>query len=247
MPFFNHLINTNTNQILSIMNNSTLFLMLRDHKILESLTPQELEMLSKHALLKTIKKNNQIYDHGDQSQYVYLVEKGSIKLGIHSSCGKILIKDIVYENSVFGENIFQEDNLRQEFAETMEDTTVLKIPVGIIRKLVEENGTFANDLMSIIITRLQLLQERMHSFVFKKAKARIAEFIKRTGQLRGIRIGIDECLINHGMSHKEIAYLTDTSRQTVARVLGELKRSNIIHFGTRKPNKILIRDMAALV
>lgn len=228
------------------MTNSTIFLMLKQHDILKSLTQQELDMMSSHCLLQTVRKNNCIYDHGDVSQYVYLVEKGSVKLGIHSTSGKTLIKDIVYENSIFGENIFIEGNLRQEFAETLSDVTVLKVPVGIFRKLVEENGVFANDIMSTIIIRLQMLEERMHSFVFKKAKVRIANFIKRTGTLRGIKIGIDECLINHGMSHREIAYLTDTSRQTVARVLGELKNADIIHFSARKPNKILIRDMAAL-
>jgi len=213
------------------MNYSTIFLMLKQFEILKSLDQQEIDMMSKHTSLQTIKKNNEIYDHGDDSQYVYLVQKGSVKLGINASCGKILIKDIVYEDSVFGENIFLEDNKRQEFAQTMADTTVLKVPVGIFRKLVEGNSEFANEVMNIIICRLQHLEERMHSFVFKKAKIRIANFIKRTG---------------HGMSHKEIAYLTDTSRQTVARVLGELKNSNIIHFSARKPNKILIRDMAAL-
>ena len=45
------------------------------------------------------------------------------------------------------------------------------------------------------------------------------------------------------MSHKEIAYLTDTSRQTVARILNELKKENFIHYGSRKSSKILIRDM----
>lgn len=241
----NHLIGTN--QILAIMNYSTIFLMLKQHSILANLTEAQVDMLSKHTMLQTIKKGSPIYDHGDTSQYVYLVEKGSVKLGIHASCGKILIKDIIYENSVFGENVFLADNRRQEFAETMTDVNVLKIPVGIFKKMVEENGTFANDIMAIIITRLQMLEERMHSFVFKKAKVRIANFIKKTGDLKGIRIGVDECLINHGMSHKEIAYLTDTSRQTVARVLGDLKKANIIHFSARKPNKILIRDMAALM
>ena len=203
-------------------------------------------MLAGHSLLQTVRKNTAIYDHGDSTQFVYLVEKGSVKLGIHSTSGKTLIKDLVYENSLFGENIFVEGNLRQEFAETLSDVTLLKVPVPIFRKLVEENGAFANDIMSVIISRLQMLEERMHSFVFKKAKVRIANFIKQTGTLRGIKIGIDECLINHGMSHREIAYLTDTSRQTVARVLGELKNADIIHFSARKPNKILIRDMAAL-
>ena len=44
------------------------------------------------------------------------------------------------------------------------------------------------------------------------------------------------------MSHKEIAHLTDTSRQTVARVLGELKREKLIHFSDRRPNKTLLKN-----
>ena len=64
--------------------------------------------------------------------------------------------------------------------------------------------------------------------------------------MHGITIGLNEILINHGMSHKEIAFLTDTSRQTVARILNELKETNIIHFSDRKPNKILIRELAML-
>ncbi len=229
------------------MNYSTIFIMLKQYSILNSLTDQQIEMLSKHTLLRTIKKNKLVYSHGDKCQNVYLVEKGNVKLGIDSSCGKVLIKDIVYENSIFGENVFLQNDHRQEFATAMTDVTVLKIPVGIFKKMVEDNGVFANDIMGVIIARLQLLDERMHSFVFKKAKIRIANFLNRLGKIQGIKIGIDECLINHGLSHKEIGRLTDTSRQTVARVLGELKKSGIIHFSTRKPHKILIRDMAALI
>ena len=63
---------------------------------------------------------------------------------------------------------------------------------------------------------------------------------------KGIKIGFDEILIHHGLSHKEIANITDTSRQTVARVLSELKKLDVIHFSARKPHKILIRDIAYL-
>ena len=157
-----------------------------------------------------------------------------------------MIKDIVYENSLFGENVFVDDKTRKEFAKTMTDTSVIRIPIEVFRTMVEENGAFANDVMGVVLHRLQLLEERMQSFVFKKAKKRIVDFILKTGQLRGIKIGMEEILINHGMSHKEIAYLTDTSRQTVARVLGELKREDLIHFSARKPNKILIRNMMNL-
>lgn len=106
----------------------------------------------------------------------------------------------------------------------------------------QNNPVFANLITETIIERLQNLQVRMEAFANKSAKQRIVEFIKNSARIRGIKIGINECLINHGMSHKEIAFLTDTSRQTVARILGELKKTDIIHFGARKPGKILIRD-----
>lgn len=228
------------------MINSSIFLMLREFDILKSLSERDIEEMTKQAQLRRIEKNNLIYNPGDDSKFVYLVQKGSVKLGINASCGKILIKDIVYENSLFGENIFVGEGKRKEFAKTMTDTSVIKIPTDVFRSMVAENGAFANDIMGVVLHRLQLLEERMQSFVFKKAKMRIMDFIKRTGELRGIKIGMQEILINHGMSHKEIAYLTDTSRQTVARVLGELKREDLIHFSARKPNKILIRNMMSL-
>lgn len=35
-------------------------------------------------------------------EYVYFVEKGSVKLGIFASCGKSLTKDIIYDSVLFG-------------------------------------------------------------------------------------------------------------------------------------------------
>lgn len=228
------------------MYNSSIFLMLREYKLLQSLSEKEIEQLSAVATIAHFDKNSFIYEVGDTSKYVYLVQKGSVKLGITASCGKILIKDIAYEHALFGENVFLNSDDRKEYAKTMKDTTIIKIPVNDFRSLVSENAEFAAEVMGVVIHRLKLLEERMQAFVFKKAKKRIVDFIKNTGRLRGIKIGIDEILINHGMSHKEIAYLTDTSRQTVARVLGELKRDELIHFSARKPNKILIRNTMLL-
>ena len=90
------------------------------------------------------------------------------------------------------------------------------------------------------------LETRMSNFVIKKAQSRILAFLKQLADTKGIKIGLDEVLINHGLSHKEIANITDTSRQTVARVLGDLKRQNVIHFSARKPHKILIRNIISL-
>ena len=228
------------------MNTSAKFVILRDFKILKTLTDAEISLLATQAYYEQTVKNNFLYQSGAKSDYVYLICKGSIKLGTLSSDGRTLIKDLIYEGELMGENVFSSENTRNEYAEAMSDCKYFRIESSMFRKLVGQNTSFANDIIHLIVTRMQALEERLQSFVFKKAKVRIVEFIFRTGSRKGIKIGIDEWLINHGMSHKEIAFLTDTSRQTVARVLNELKKENLIHYGTRKSSKILIRNLIGL-
>lgn len=226
------------------MINSTKVLMLREVELFSTLSINEINKFANNSQLKRFHKNEFIYKNGSEINSVYIIENGCVKLGTETKNAKTLIKHLLYEHDILGENVFTGKMQRKEFAQVMADTTVIIIPVALFKDTVIKNVEFATGIMETIITRLNVVENRMHNFVFKKAKQRILDFILNTGKLRGIRIGIDECLINHGMSHKEIAYLTDTSRQTVARVLGELKRENLIHFSPRKPSKILIRGVA---
>ncbi|WP_235297222.1 Crp/Fnr family transcriptional regulator [Portibacter marinus] len=229
------------------MENNSMIADLKNFPILSDCTEKELDWLASKSTDKTFFKGESIYREGDEGSHVYFVLRGSAKLGITSSCGKILIKDIVHEGDLFGENIFTSVSSRKEFAEVMKGkVSLLMLRKEDFQKLLLHNKQFANKVVNLIVTRLNALEKRMENFIFKKAKARIVDFIVSTGKARGIKIGLDELLINHGMSHKEIAFLTDTSRQTVARVLGELKKDSLIHFSSRKPSKILIRDLASL-
>ncbi len=225
---------------------STKIQMVEQFKLLSSLSTFHKEDLARNARVIDLKKSALVYEAGSPIQNVYFIVKGSVKMGAHTSAGKTLIKNIVYQNEIFGENVFTSAETRQEFVEVMSNVKLLEIPLGVFKRLVINNHHFGQLVMQIVIGRLSNLENRMQNFVFKKAKKRIVDFITRTADLRGVKIGFDEILVNHGMSHKEIAYLTDTSRQTVARVLGELKKDNLIHFSARKPSKILIRNLAGL-
>lgn len=228
------------------MNHSAKIVVFREMPVFKHLTPDQISVLADHAAFVHIPKHQMIFNIGTKMEYVYVIEKGSVKLGVYAENDKSLTKDIIYENGIFGENIFSTNDKTREFAETMLDTKLYKIPVNVFRQMVTQNSLFANTVMNIILTKLQIIEERLQSFVFCKAKERIVDFIYRTGLRKGIKIGIKECLIDHGMSHKEIAYMTDTSRQTVARILNELKKEDYIHYGSHKSSKILIRDMEVM-
>lgn len=219
--------------------------LLKTNPFFEVLTPAELEAVSQKASFVSVRRKKRVYEFGDDLDKVYIVHKGSIKLGTDIETNKSLVKHIAYEHDIFGENVFMEKR-RSEYAEAIKDSTLIALDTNTIKNLLTKNSQFANKITEVIIERINNLEQRMKNFIFMKAHKRISHFLKQTALARGIKIGMEEILINHGMSHKDISFLTDTSRQTVTRVLAELKTANLIHFSARKPNKILIRDIAAL-
>jgi len=214
--------------------------------MLSTLSDQEKMELAEVTSIKEYKKNDYVYRTNDEITKVCLVEKGAIFIGKLTSSNKPILKDIIYTDSVFGENIFTKLKRRSDFAQALKDSRVLLIPVSHFEKLFKSNRKFSMEITASMISKLENLESRIQNFVFLKAKERISAFLHKSAMKSGIKIGLDEILINLGLSHKELAYITDTSRQTVARVLGDLKKANTIHFSERKPGKILIRNLEAL-
>ena len=154
------------------MNPSSKFLILKQFELLSDLSESELNMLSNVAVFKRILRGEYIYHENDQVQYVYLIEKGSVKLGSNTGEEKLLIKDIVHEQSMFGENVFIDRDARLEFAEVLNDAKLFMIPVDFFKNLVQTNGDFAKRVLDLIVTRLRHLEERVQSFVFNKWPAK---------------------------------------------------------------------------
>jgi len=228
------------------MLHSSKFLILRDLEIFKSFSDNQIEQLSNQVLYEKCSKGNYLFQVGDAMTYVYVIHKGAVKVGMNTSNDKVLIKEIAYKDELVGENILPGHPERRLFAHAVKDTEVFKIPTSYFKTMLERNPNLCQELTQILIKKMSSLETRMSNFVFKKAQSRIVDFLKELALTNGMKIGFDEILVNHGLSHKEIANITDTSRQTVARVLGDLKRQNIIHFSARKPHKILIRNMVKL-
>lgn len=90
--------------------------------------------------------------------------------------------------------------------------------------------------------RLRKMERRIESLVFKDARSRIVEFLKEMAEEKGQKVGFETMIKNH-FTHKDIASLTGTSRQTVTTIMNELREENVITFDRRR---ILIRDMEKL-
>ena len=189
------------------------------------------------------KKDQFIYLEEDASKYVFLIAGGRVKIGNYSSDGKEIIKAILSQGEIFGEMALTGETKRNDFAQAMEDnTSICPLTIHDMHELMAQNKALNFKIIKLIGLRLKKMERRIESLLFKDARTRIIEFLRDSAEEKGKKVGY-EMLIKNNLTHKDIANLTGTSRQTVTTVLNELKDKNIINFDRRR---ILIRDMALL-
>jgi len=189
------------------------------------------------------KKDQFIYLQEDFSQNIFLIANGRVKIGNYSLDGKEIIKAILTQGEVFGEMALTGETRRNDFAQAMDDdTSICPLTIEDMRDLMAENKALNFKIIKLIGLRLKKMERRIESLLFKDARTRIIEFLRDSAEEKGKKVGF-EILIKNNLTHKDIANLTGTSRQTVTTILNELKDKNIINFDRRR---ILIRDMALL-
>jgi CRP/FNR family cyclic AMP-dependent transcriptional regulator len=131
---------------------------------------------------------------------------------------------------------------RVDFAQAMEDTVICPLTIEELKQLMYENKELSFKILKLIGLRIMKLERKLELLVFKDARTRIVEFLKDAAEWKGKKVGF-ETQIQTSLTHKDIASLTGTSRQTVTTILNDLKEKNLINFNRKQ---ILIRDLDSL-
>lgn len=184
-----------------------------------------------------------VYFEDEPSEAIYLVVSGRVKVGSYTEDGREITKAILSKGEMFGEMALVGEEKRNEFAQAMEDGTELCVfGVDELRARMMENKDFSVKIFQIIGLKIKKLERKVESLVFKDSRARVVDFLKELAVEKGKKVGF-EVMVKNYLTHKDIAALTGTSRQTVTTILNELKEKNIINFNRRQ---FLIRDMNLL-
>ncbi len=207
------------------------------------LNAEEKEQLAVMMEGKEKQRYSFIYESGENSEQIYFLADGLVKIACTSHDGKEIIKDLIHPLAMFGELGLVGEIQRKENAQVLrQNALVYAVKAQDFRRLLRNNFELSSRVMFYLGKRLSAAEQRMESLVFKDARTRIVEFIKSSISDRGQKVGF-EMLLKHSLTHQDIANITCTSRQTVTLVLNELRKSDQIYFNR---GKILVRDMKTL-
>lgn len=219
------------------------YIHLEQFTLFDDIPRSVLEEVSNFTTLRTRPKNSYIYHPGDASEVMFILKEGRVKVGNYSDDGREVIKSIVRPGEIFGEMGLAGEEKRHEFAITMkEECSFYMIYIEDLRKVMQDNPELSLRMITRIGSRIRRTESRLESIIFKDSRTRVVEFIKEMVDSVG-RVFGDEVLLEHFLTHQDIANLTGTSRQFVTSVLNDLKRDRIIKFDR---NTILVSDTKGL-
>ena len=225
------------------MTNATALWFFESVNLYKILCPHRVKAMEHEHELDHYKRDQFIYFPDQPAEYLYMIAQGRVRIGHYSPDGKEVITSILTVGEIFGELAIAGEEIRKDFAQSMDgDTRVCKLSIEQLKTLMYDNHELSFKLLKLIGLRLMKMERKLELLVFKDARTRIIEFLKDTAAWKGKKVGY-ETLIPTKLTHKDIAALTGTSRQTVTTILNELKEQNLINFDRRR---ILIRDLEKL-
>ena len=213
--------NNNKPEMLELIRSCDLFL---------DLDAGELAEISKGATWQRFAKGHEIVHEGEETDLLYFITKGSVKISKHSFSGKEVIIDIrnkgdtvAFVNGIAGGRVFFT-------ATALENVTAIAIKRAAILALIERKPTIILRILSLQEDRINHIVDKMLSIVSERVQSRVIRTLDYLCQIYGNELPF---------THFQIALMDGSTNETITRVLKPLKTAGIIN---SLRGKILIRD-----
>ncbi len=205
----------------------------------KKLIPSELEFINQNKTLILYRKGENICKQGAFASYVMHISEGLVKLYLESPNNKnINIKvlrasEFIGLSSVYGENIYNYS------AVALEDSSICLIEKESVRKLLNNNGNFASEIIKWYCANEKQLFNKIKSLGHKQMHGRLADTL-----LYLCDESFNQKDLFSKLSRQDIAEFSCISTESAVRLLAELKNEGIIKL---EGKHIRIIDKARLI
>jgi CRP/FNR family cyclic AMP-dependent transcriptional regulator len=201
--------------------------------IFTGLEESDIMELKNICLKAKFQKGNIIFFEGDPGEAVHFIKSGKIKIYKSDSEGREHILNIYGPGDIFAETVLFEGGPYPASAEAIEDSVVWMIRNQDLENLFKKNIGMALKIIKILSKRLRESQEKVRNLALWDTYDRTACALHKMSLDHGINSskGIE---VDLPITRSELASMVGTSRETVTRMLMEMKKKGIIDIDKQK-------------
>jgi CRP-like cAMP-binding protein len=207
-----------------------------------TLNEEELAQVADVTVPRTFGSGEVVFREGDQSDTCYIVRCGRARAVKEHSDGRTITLASFGSGDIFGELAIFDAERRSATVETLEETEVVAILGGDMRRLLRAHPDIAVKLLAALGRRLRETNERLTRQSFQTVQSRVASVLAElVAAARSEGAGETDVLIT--ATQTDLAQLAGSSRESASRFLAVLERAGVI---TQGRGKLTVHDPGKL-
>ena len=191
--------------------------LLKTIPLFADLDEQDLETLANAKMTRRFQRNAIVLHEGDQSNALYIIDSGQVKVSRINEEGKEVVLCILAEGDHFGEMSLIDDQPRSASVITKTSCEFSLIRKQDFEKLLLQKPELALAMMRSLCYRLRLADRSIESLALMDVYGRIARLLLDSATEQG-----DKLVVPGKLTHKEIAQMVGSSREMVSRIFKDL-------------------------
>ena len=211
-------------------------------ELFERLDGTQIARLEAQSQVRVFERKSLVYLPDDESDSVLLLVSGRVRIYHITTEGKEALLAFIDPGELFGELTIIGQSQREEFAETMEKSQIVKIPAAAIREVMDENPEVTMGVTKLIGLRRQRFERRLKSLMFQPNRDRLIFLLLELAERYGV-LHTDGIALRIRLSHQEMANIIGSTRETVTVVLGELQQEGLLEV---KRRRVILKDLDRL-
>jgi CRP-like cAMP-binding protein len=196
--------------------------------------------LENHDIIE-YKKKQVIYAEGQHPNKLYYIQAGKVKIFKTSDTGKELITGLLSAGDFFGHIPLIENVVYEEFAETLEESSIRVIPRKEFEELLTTNQEIALKVIKLLANNIAEKEHQLVALAYHSLRKRVADALL-TLKKKYAKEG-DE-LFSMSISREDLANIAGTATESLIRTLSDFKNEKLIEI---KDGKITILEEKKLL
>lgn len=201
--------------------------------LIAQLDPADREVLLGLGHRRRVRKGAHVYRVGDAKRAVYVVLSGRLKFYKEAPTGRDVILWFCCPGEVFGMADVSPLKGRRVNVQASEDSEVLVVGDEAFGRFLDTHPRVSRLCLRAMSARMGVLSNILVNLIADDVHTRIRRLILQLGLRHGTRVG-NEIHLLMPVTHQEIADMTGANRQTVTKVLGELRREGALSTDHRR-------------
>src|SRR5262249_47633470 len=215
---------------------------LRRTTIFRRLSPDDRQRLAAVARVRSFEKGETIFSEGDESETLYTVVAGRVKVSKMTARGSDVILEIFGPGDPVGAVAVYESRAYPATAVALEPTRCVLIPRQTFFALLEAHPSMVRGLLIGLTHRLVELTNRLAELTGGRVEARLARFFLKMASEMGEQRS-DGVFVPMVLSRQEIADMIGTTIETSIRTMSRWGKDDLVR--TEKDG-FLVVDRPAL-